>query len=134
MCESLSLSLSIYIYLVLVFNCSQRVVAYISTTVPRALLVCLGSKQQSQSSMFNLDPDLDGCGCSGLSFKGTSTPSLKLLAAPHPPRFCTHFSLLGARFLTNGAQSEYRLDLGAQEAPFWLPFWSPFWVRLQSEN
>ncbi len=77
----------------------------ISATVPRELLVCLGSKQQCLSSMLNLDPDLDGSKCSGLSFKGISPPLPMLLAAPLPPRFCNHFSiqLFGSRFLPNSA-------------------------------
>ncbi len=74
--------------------------------MPRALLVCLGSKQQSQSSMLNLDPDLDGSKCSGLSFKGISTPLPMLLAAPLPPRFCNHFSIqpFGSRCKTRTHQ------------------------------
>ncbi len=57
--------------------------------------------------MLNLDPDLDGSGCSALSFKGVQTPLEDLVAALPlpPPRFCNIFfmQLVGPLFLPNGA-------------------------------
>ena len=68
------------------------------------VLVCLGSKQQSLASMLNLDPNhnlnhqcsililiCNGSGCLALSFKGSRAQLVMLVAAPLPPRFCTHF-------------------------------------------
>ncbi len=83
--------------------------------------------------MLNLDPDLDGSGCSALSFKGIQTPLPMLPAALPPPDSALIFrcSFLGPDFSQRVPQSEYSSDLGAQKAPFWLPFWNPFWARLQ---
>ncbi len=70
--------------------------------------------------MLNLDPDLDGSGCSALSFRGPAPHLLYFSQRPSPPdsEFFFRCSFLGPDFSQMVLQSEYSSDLGAKRLHF----------------